>query len=54
MYKEGNAWILDGEVKFKRAYFFRAMRSFKVKLDAYTGEVVSYEETEVSRTKEAK
>jgi hypothetical protein len=22
MYKEGSAWILDGEVKFKRAYFF--------------------------------
>jgi len=48
MYKEGDAWILDGEVKFKRACFFHATRTFKIKIDAITGEIISYEETKVS------
>jgi len=51
MYKEGNAWILDGEVKFKRAFFFNATRSFKAKIDAYTEEIISYEETNVHKAK---
>jgi hypothetical protein len=54
MYKEGNAWILDGEVKFKRAFFFHATRSFKAKIDAITGEIISYEETKVPQSKEVK
>jgi len=54
MYKEGNAWILDGQVKFKRACFFYAMRSFKAKIDAITGEIISYEETKVPQRKEVK
>jgi len=52
MYKEDSAWILDGEVKFKRAYFFYATRSFKAKIDAITGEIISYEETKVQQSKE--
>jgi hypothetical protein len=54
MYKEGNAWILDEEVKFKRACFFHATRSFKAKIDAITGEIISYEETKVPQSKEVK
>jgi hypothetical protein len=53
MYKEGNAWILDGEVKFKRAFLFHATRSFKAKIDAIT-EIISYEETKVPQSKEVK
>lgn len=49
MYKEGDAWILDGEVKFKRAFFFRATKTFKIKIDAITGEIISYEETKVHK-----
>jgi hypothetical protein len=47
VYKEGDTWIVDGEVKFKRAYFFHTTRTFKIKIDAITGEIVSYEETKV-------
>jgi hypothetical protein len=54
MYREGNTWILHGELKFKRAHFFHATRSSKIKIDAITGEIVSYEETKVPKTKEAK
>ena len=54
MYREENSWVLHGEVKFKRAYFFPAMRSFKLKVNTGTGEVVSYEETRMQQPKEAK
>jgi hypothetical protein len=54
MYREENTWILHGEVSFKRAYFFSAMRSFEIKVNTDTGEVVSYEETQMSQSKEAK
>jgi hypothetical protein len=54
MYKEDSAWILNGEVKFKRAYFFHATRTFKIKIDAITGEIISYEETKVPQSKEVK
>jgi hypothetical protein len=45
VYKEGDAWMVDGEVKFKRAYFFHTTRTFKIKIDAITGKAISYEET---------
>ena len=54
MYREGDTWVLHGEVSFKRAYFFFATRSFKVKVNTDTGEIVSYEETQMSQPKEAK
>ena len=43
--KEGDAWLLDGEVLFKWAYFFTAKRSFRLQMNPETGEVASYEET---------
>ena len=54
MYREENTWILHGEVSFKRAYFFPATRSFKLNVNTDTGEIVSYEETQMSQSKEAK
>jgi hypothetical protein len=54
MYREENAWVLHGEVSFKRAYFFSAIRSFKLKVNTNTGEIVSYEETKMSQPNEAK
>jgi len=54
MYREGDTWVLHGEVSFKRAYFFLATRSFKVKVNTDTGEIVSYEETQMSQPKEAR
>ena len=53
-YREGDTWVLNGEVQFKRAYFFAAMRSFKLEVDTDTREIVSYEEEHPSRSKEAK
>ena len=54
MYREENTWILLGELRFKRAYFFAAARSFNVKVDADTGKIVFYEETKAPQIKEAK
>jgi len=44
MYREGDAWVLHGEVEFKRVYFFAAVRSFKLQVSTNMGEVTSYEE----------
>jgi hypothetical protein len=52
MNREGDAWVLHGEVKFKRAYFFAAVRSLKVQVNTNTGEVTSYEETHLRNAKE--
>lgn len=54
VYREGNTWVLHGEVKFKRAYFFAAERSFRLQINPETGEVTSYEELTVSRPNEVK
>lgn len=54
MYREEDAWVLNGKVSFKRAYFLSAIRSFKLKVNTNTREIMSYEETRVSQTKEAK
>lgn len=51
MYREGDAWVLHGEVEFKRAYFFAALRSFKVQVNTNTGEVTSYEEANLPKAK---
>lgn len=52
MYTEGDAWVLHGEVEFKRAYFFDALRSFKVQVNTNTGEITSYEEAQRRNPKE--
>lgn len=44
MSPEENAWVLQGEVKFRRAFFFSTVRTFEVQVDMNTGEVTSYEE----------
>lgn len=54
MYREGNTWVLHAEVQFKRAYFFAAVRSFKLQINTDTGEVIFYEEAHPSRPEEAK
>jgi len=49
---EENAWVLQGEVEFKRAYFFATVRSFKAQVNTNTGEVTSYEEAHLRNAKE--
>ena len=51
MYREGDTWVLHGEVKFKRAYFFAALRSFKVQINTNTGEATFYEEANLPNAK---
>ena len=51
MNREGDAWVLHGEVKFKRAYFFVALRSLKIQVNTNTGEVTSYEEANLQNAK---
>ena len=54
MYREGNTWVLHGEVEFKRVYFFVVARSFKLQVNTDREEVISYDEAHPSRSKEAK
>jgi hypothetical protein len=51
MHREGDAWVLQGEMKFKRAYFFVTVRSLKVQVNTNTGEVTSYEEANLQNAK---
>jgi ribosome-associated translation inhibitor RaiA len=44
MYKDGNIWMLNGEVEFKRAYFFTQMRIIEVQVNMNTGEIMSHKE----------
>lgn len=46
-YRDGDNWLLCGEVKFKRAYLFTATKFFKLKVDRDKGEVTFYEEASV-------
>ena len=54
VYREGNIWILQGEVKFKRAYFFAVDKSFRIQINPETGNVKSYEENAISRHNKVK
>ena len=47
VYREGNTWVLHGEVKFKRAYFFAVERSFRIQINPETETIKSYEENAV-------
>jgi len=51
MYREENSWILRGEVQFRRAFFFAVKRSFELRINMDTGEVVFYEENPLSQLK---
>jgi len=54
VYREGNIWILQGDVKFKRAYFFAVEKSFRIQINPETGNVKSYEENAISRHNKVK
>lgn len=43
--KEGEVWLLEGEVWFRWAHFFTVKRFFRLKMKPETGDVTSYEET---------
>jgi len=49
MYREENLWVLQGEVKFKRAFFFTVNRSFEFRINIDTGKVVFYGENPLSQ-----
>ena len=44
VYRERNDWLMEGEVSFKQAYFFKGKKSFKLRISSETGQVISYEE----------
>ncbi len=50
VYKEKNNWVLQGELQFKRAYFFAFSKSSKLQINTDTGEVTFYEEMRPSAT----
>jgi hypothetical protein len=54
MHREEDAWVLHGEVEFKRAYFFAAVGSLEVQVNTNSGEVTSYEETRLRNAKESR
>lgn len=43
--KKDNAWLIEGEVRFKRLHFFSVKMTFRLQLGSKTGEVTSYQET---------
>ena len=49
--RQENAWLMEGQVWFKQ-FFFAVKKSFKLRINAETGEVTSYEEASVPRRKE--
>jgi hypothetical protein len=42
--KNGSMWLIEGEVRFKRRFFFTVKRSFRLQMRSETGEVESYKE----------
>lgn len=42
--RQENTWLIGGNVWFRR-FFFTVKKSFKLQLNARTGEVILYEET---------
>jgi hypothetical protein len=42
MYREGDAWVLEGTVEYKRIHFFLAARAFMAQVNMNTGAVTSY------------
>jgi len=43
--RKGDAWLIDGEVWFKRLRLFTIKRTFRLRIGSETGEVTSYQET---------
>jgi hypothetical protein len=42
--RQENAWLMEGQLWFRR-FFFTTKKSFKLQLNARTGEVTFYEES---------
>ena len=43
--KEDDAWLVEGEVWFKRLRFFTVKRTFRLRISLETGDITSYQET---------
>jgi hypothetical protein len=43
--KEDDAWLIEGEVWFKRLRLFTVKRTFKLRISSETGDITSYQET---------
>lgn len=48
--RQESVWLMEGQVWFRR-FFFMVKNSFKLQLNARTGEVILYEESIISRGK---
>jgi hypothetical protein len=44
IYREGDFWVLKGEVEYKQARFFTNMKFFEAKVNIDTGVVMPYRE----------
>lgn len=42
--REGDFWVLKGEVEYKQAYFFTSMKFFEAKININTGVIILYKE----------
>lgn len=47
--KEDGVWLLEGEVWFKRYFFFTVRKFFRLQISVEAGELISYEERKVER-----
>ena len=48
-WREGDVWLVGGELWFRRARFFTARRSFRLRISGETREVTPYEETKEAK-----
>jgi len=48
-WREGGVWLVEGELWFKRAHFFTARRSFRLRISGETRKVTSYEENKKAK-----
>ncbi len=42
IWKEGDVWIIDGELEIKTGFFAIAKKPFKLQLSSETGEIIGY------------
>ena len=42
--KEGDVWLVEGEVWLKRLHFFTVRKSFRLQISVENGKLTSYEE----------
>jgi hypothetical protein len=51
MFPEGNVWVLQGDVEFKRLHFFSTVMAFEAQVNMDTGEVTAYLESHIINPK---